>query len=162
MTILPVTLPIAHHIPNTPAVASEVIDGEAVIMNLQLGQYYSTAASGGFIWRCLELHQASAHIVDLLSQRYGIGRAAAAVALGRFIDQLSAAELIRPGDQPQASVALADMEGYAGLAEFTDPELHTFSDMQDLLLLDPIHDVDSAGWPSAQAWPQGDDSPRMN
>jgi hypothetical protein len=30
---------------------------------------------------------------------------------------------------------------------FTRPVLNKFGDMQDLLLLDPIHEVDEAGWP---------------
>ncbi len=32
---------------------------------------------------------------------------------------------------------------------FEAPVLESYSDMQDLLLLDPIHDVDDAGWPVA-------------
>lgn len=30
---------------------------------------------------------------------------------------------------------------------FNPPSLNKYSDMQELLLLDPIHDVDDAGWP---------------
>jgi len=30
---------------------------------------------------------------------------------------------------------------------FEKPKLQKFTDMQDLLLLDPIHEVDEAGWP---------------
>jgi hypothetical protein len=33
---------------------------------------------------------------------------------------------------------------------FAAPALNTFSDMQELLLLDPIHEVDEAGWPVAR------------
>jgi hypothetical protein len=28
--------------------------------------------------------------------------------------------------------------------------LNKYTDMQDLLLLDPIHEVDAAGWPSTK------------
>ena len=31
---------------------------------------------------------------------------------------------------------------------WTPPSIAVFSDMQDLFELDPIHDVDEAGWPS--------------
>jgi hypothetical protein len=34
-----------------------------------------------------------------------------------------------------------------GTAEFHAPVLQVYSDMQDLLLLDPIHEVDATGWP---------------
>ena len=33
--------------------------------------------------------------------------------------------------------------------DYTAPKLATYSDLQDLLLLDPIHDVDETGWPAA-------------
>ncbi len=33
------------------------------------------------------------------------------------------------------------------LVPYTSPVLETFSDMQEILLLDPVHDVDKAGWP---------------
>ena len=39
---------------------------------------------------------------------------------------------------------------------FAKPKLSKFGDMQDLLLLDPIHDVDQQGWPnSPENNPQG-------
>ena len=34
-------------------------------------------------------------------------------------------------------------------AKFEKPVLQKYSDMQDLLLLDPIHEVDEMGWPNA-------------
>ena len=33
---------------------------------------------------------------------------------------------------------------------FCEPRVETFSDLQDLFLVDPIHDVDEAGWPHAK------------
>lgn len=47
----------------------------------------------------------------------------------------------RPGIQDRAQV----IEGHP---DFETPALHKYSDMQDLLLLDPIHEVDDTGWPS--------------
>ena len=35
--------------------------------------------------------------------------------------------------------------------EFAPPRLEKYSDLEDLLVLDPIHDVDEAGWPIAKA-----------
>ncbi len=32
--------------------------------------------------------------------------------------------------------------------DFTNPVLEKFTDMADLLLLDPIHEVDESGWPN--------------
>lgn len=35
-------------------------------------------------------------------------------------------------------------------AGYRPPVLEVFADMQDLLLLDPIHDIDEVGWPVAR------------
>ena len=35
-----------------------------------------------------------------------------------------------------------------GPATYSKPELHVYSDMEELLLLDPVHDVGDEGWPN--------------
>jgi len=40
--------------PNTAEVAAKVIDGEAIIMNLSNGLYFSLAESGAELWELLE------------------------------------------------------------------------------------------------------------
>jgi hypothetical protein len=45
-----------------------------------------------------------------------------------------------------ASVPATALDGPAGSWEA--PKLTVYEDMQDLLLLDPIHDVDETGWPA--------------
>lgn len=39
---------------NQPFVVSELIDGEAIIMNLKSGNYYSTRHTGALVWDWLE------------------------------------------------------------------------------------------------------------
>ena len=34
---------------------------------------------------------------------------------------------------------------------YSPPVLNSYTDMEELLLLDPIHDVDQAGWPMPKA-----------
>ena len=33
------------------------------------------------------------------------------------------------------------------LIDYSTPVVEIFSDMQEILLLDPVHDVDKSGWP---------------
>src|SRR6187397_1108133 len=40
--------------PNSPSVVSEIIDGEAVIMNLATGHYFSALGTGGELWALIE------------------------------------------------------------------------------------------------------------
>lgn len=135
--------------PNSPAVASEVIDGEAVIMHLKSGKYYSAAASGGFIWRCIERQQPLDHVATLFAQQYAATPAQATAAVEAFVKQLMAEDLIREaGSVAIERVGLAEVGDAAARKTFVGPTLNVYSDMQDLLLLDPIHDVDEVGWPT--------------
>jgi hypothetical protein len=117
-----------------PAVIDEVFDGEAVLVHLETGMYYALTPAATVLWRLL-----------------GAGRSPAAVAAatGRDPDEVAgfAAALVA---ERLARPAVAE----APPAEATDvpagtPELQRFSDMQDMLMLDPIHDLDldADGWP---------------
>jgi hypothetical protein len=69
-----------------------------------------------------------------------------------LLGQLQQENLIVPVDVAPA-VDLTELQqilpasnGHAK-PSFNPPLLNKYSDMQELLLLDPIHDVDEAGWP---------------
>jgi hypothetical protein len=136
--------------PNSPGVASEIIDGEAVIMNLKTGKYFSAASSGGLIWACIEQSQPLEHIVELFVAQYAATPDQAKAAVAKFIADLKAEDLIRSTD-PAHPLALTELGGSPTRKSYNAPVLNTYSDMQDLLLLDPIHDVDEAGWPTPSA-----------
>jgi len=139
--------------PNTPEVAHEVIDGEAVIMHLKSGKYFSAAASGSFIWVCVERQQPVDHIIKLFAEQYVATREQSSAAIEVFIKELLAEDVIREvKDNPTTTLlSLADIGGPDTRKAFTSPTLNVYSDMQDLLLLDPIHDVDEVGWPTPAA-----------
>ena len=60
---------------NTPNVTHETIDGEAVIINLDSGNYYSLVEVGSFIWGLLEKELPRARFKiwspNLRGQRHG-------------------------------------------------------------------------------------------
>ena len=132
---------------NAPAVVSEIIDGEAVIMHLKSGNYFSTSDSGGVIWHGLEKRLGAEALVQLLVAKYGLAANDASQTLDGFIATLSSHDLIRTAAGDSQLAANADIPVQAR-APFQPPVLNVFSDMKDLLLLDPIHDVDEAGWPT--------------
>jgi hypothetical protein len=133
---------------NAPAVTSEVIDGEAVIMHLKSGKYFSAAASGGVIWAALEEGLAVGQIVERVLAGYVVSGDEARRAVQDFCAELLGHELIRAAadDAPVLPARLGDCDARR---VFTPPLLNVYSDMQDLLLLDPIHDVGEEGWPVA-------------
>ena len=72
----------------------------------------------------------------------------AAGQIRRFIDQLVAAGLVVEEDGGQASPSVAETPALA-TTPWSTPVLESHDDLQDLLLLDPVHEVTEAGWPHA-------------
>lgn len=132
---------------NAPAVVSEIIDGEAVIMHLKSGYYFSTSDSGGVIWEGLEKRHDVDALASNLAASYALSANDASDILEGFIAKLISHDLIRIAANDAALPATIDKPVQVP-GPFQPPVLNVFSDMQDLLLLDPIHDVDEAGWPT--------------
>jgi len=140
---------------NSPKVTSQVTDGEAVLIHFDSGRYYSADGSGGEILDALARGQSVDEIVGGLAARHGAQRAEIAAAVAPFVDELIAEELIVPADGPSEPGVGADFADAASFASaptagFETPRLRTYSELADLLRLDPIHDVDAAGWPVAK------------
>ena len=132
--------------PNSPSVVSEIIDGEAVIMNLATGHYFSAQGTGGELWALIENGASERRMVEYLLLRYRIDEIEARTGVAAFVSKAREHDLVvatqaepAPVDEQPATPTLT--ESYA------IPQLNAYSDMEDLLLLDPIHDVSEAGWP---------------
>jgi hypothetical protein len=131
---------------NAPAVVSEIIDGEAVIMNLRSGHYFSTQNSGSVVWGWIEEGRTYASLLEALPAHFEGDPAAMREGVDRFIEELLRHELIVRAT-PNGAQPVSPLGPPVARQAFTPPVLNVFSDMQDLLLLDPIHDVDEGGWP---------------
>lgn len=133
---------------NHPKVINETIDGEAIMINLETGSYYSLDSIGGEVWELVEQSRTTDDIVAVLTGRYeapdGMIRQAVEDLLGRLHQE----QLVALDDQTGSARPLAELApGDGGRRPFTRPRLEKFTDMQDLILLDPVHEVDSRGWP---------------
>jgi Coenzyme PQQ synthesis protein D (PqqD) len=136
----------------TPSVVSEVIDGEAVIMDLRSGNYFSAVGTASRIWQDIEAGRSYEQVIDRLSATYRIDSATLSGALDRFLAELIANNLIEEaGETPAGNAEPASSYDIVPGEPFAPPVLAVFTDMQDLLLLDPIHDVDASGWPTRKA-----------
>lgn len=134
-----------------PEVVHETIDGETVIVNLTSGNYYSLQGVGADIWALLCAGVAAGAIVESIERRYSGDPAEIEAGVGELIRQLVAEELVTAdGEAPIDAVATEIAAAADGdRPPFAAPTLETHQDMQELLLLDPIHEVDQTGWPNA-------------
>ena len=132
---------------NGPSVVSETIDGEVIIMNLKSGNYYSSDKTGAVIWSWIEAGKSAGDITRLALSRYDAAADDLERALAAFFERLVAEALVRATPVASELTPASDAESVAIREPFVAPQLCAYTDMQDLLLLDPIHDVDEVGWP---------------
>jgi hypothetical protein len=121
--------------PNTADVAAKVIDGEAIIMNLSNGLYFSMDEVGSTVWEMVEAGFSLDEMSDRLAARYGADRGAVADDVGRIARQLLDEGLVieTGGDAPRAD----GPDAGAGAGAYSAPTLTRYDDMADLLALDP-------------------------
>lgn len=137
---------------NSPQVTHQTLDGETIILNLESGIYYSAGSCAALIWEGITQGVAAHEIAAQLERRYCGNPETFSAAIEAFLGELQQESLIVPqsnGAQaaawPDHLDALFPVPTTASLFEL--PILQKYTDMQDLLLLDPIHEVDEAGWP---------------
>ncbi len=137
---------------NEPNISSEEIDGEIIIVNLLNGYYYSAQDMGAYVWGKISHGESLEDIQTSLCQRFRENETTIRDQLQAYFEKLESEKLIvRSGVSPETSSTLIDT---AMPEQYTEPVLNCYSDMKDLLLLDPIHDVEDDGWPKKKkAWP---------
>ena len=86
-------------IPNK--VAGEVADGEAVIMDLSAGRYFSSKNSGAVIWNCVEAGLSQSQIGAKVAELYNLDETAAQTETDTFLDKLMANRLIEPSSEAE-------------------------------------------------------------
>ena len=137
---------------DTAMVVSDVIDGEAIMLHRGSGTYFSTEGIGGLIWQWIGEGRSRQQMLDLLARRSSQPSAEMSQALDSFVADLLIHALIREAeDGGDPELGTPSEPPTNGGAEFAAPVLHVYTDMRDLLLLDPIHEVEeTGGWPIAK------------
>ena len=122
--------------PNTAAVAAKVIDGEAIIMNLSNGAYYSMDGVGAAVWEAIERGGSREEIQREVSTRFTVDLEQAGVDVDRLLAELLAEGLILSSNdvrsaQPVGRPAPSERRPYG------TPMLNKYTEMAELLALDP-------------------------
>jgi len=137
-----------------PNVIHETIDGETIIIDLATGTYHSLLGAGPAVWDEITAGSPMATVLEHAVRQFDAEPAEVKGAVEAFVQELEKAELIAPTDAGPAEAPEASTP-VASKLPFVAPKLETFTDMQDIILLDPVHKVDSRGWPHAAETPTG-------
>ncbi|GAB7140742.1 hypothetical protein RsTz2092_06940 [Deferribacterales bacterium RsTz2092] len=131
------------YILNTSKMFGDISDGFAVVINAQTGIYYGMNQLGTAVFEQISNGVATDKVLDALK---GLDGAPADVdaRLQKFIDELLAKEIIIKGDTNGGDFTIS-----ADVAKSDNfvLDLSEYADAQELLLADPIHDVEEElGW----------------
>ncbi len=122
----------------------DIADGQAVVINYVTGMYYGTTMLGSVVLDRLVKGNAPAEIAAAVKEIPGCPEDFAA-ELDRFIGRLQETEILVPGETVPGGGE--PIEAKTAAEGFT-LTLDEFAEVQDLILADPIHDVDvEQGWP---------------
>jgi len=130
-------------------VVHETIDGEVILIHLETGNYYSLDGGGAEIWELVQRHGSAGGVVEELGRRHGDTDRRLAVTVRGLLHELAVEGLLEVEDPPvedRNGETVPDESPY-GAGTFPRPVLTRYTDMQDFLLVDPIHEVADSGWP---------------
>lgn len=122
--------------PNRGGVAAKVMDGEAIMINLTNGMYYSMDQAGGLIWELIESGLSLGEIARVVSQHYQVTSDQALHDIQRLVDELFTEELVvvRSDNTPAAQMPREPLQHPL---PYEPPKLNAYRDMAELLALDP-------------------------
>jgi hypothetical protein len=148
----------------------ERLDDEVIAINLETGAYYALDGAAADAWTLVAAGASTDEIVAILDGRYDTSADTLRADVVAFLAELTeqgiatdstepaeSAEPALPAESAESAESAAPTPGDAvalvadgGTRRYTPPSLNRYDDLADLLLLDPIHEVDDAGWPIAR------------
>jgi Coenzyme PQQ synthesis protein D (PqqD) len=136
---------------NNPHVVHETIDGETILIHLGTGTYYSLDGVAAEAWGRLLAGSTESELVAQIEARYEAGPGEVKESVESLLAELLEEGLLVEASPDATSAEQSAAEPRDGVP-FVAPVLHKYTDMQEFMLVDPIHDVDAeAGWPHVKA-----------
>jgi hypothetical protein len=135
-----------------PNVVHETIDGETIILKLDTGAYYSLNDFGGEVWSLLGQGASPDEIVARCSSGFDGSPEQIEEAVRELVAELVRDDLLVAESAMDMSATHPRQPALEGVAQqvgrpLRQPVLRKYEDMQDLLMIDPFHDVPEEGWP---------------
>jgi hypothetical protein len=136
-----------------PAVTHERLDDEVIAINLETGIYYALVGTAADIWSSFDPASTVDDVADQLTCRYDADPSRVRRDVEAFARRLQRAGLLtrRADGDGEHGPSLPPLSPGAA---WNAPELEEYRDMADLVLLDPIHQVDETGWPRLPDTPE--------
>lgn len=129
---------------NEPLVVYDVFDGEVMAVRNDTGTYFSMQEAASLAFQAIAAGHDLAAVAALVAGTYQQPATDVRTDLEAFVAQLREHQLVVDGEPAEPSTPTPP----AAVGDYVAPALESYTDMQDLLLFDPIHEVEpEGGWP---------------
>jgi hypothetical protein len=129
-------------------IVSESIQGEVIIVNLLEGVYYSITGCGPAIWEFVSNGYSIEMIAESLRTEFSNVPDDVTEKISNFVAKLAEDGLIQQSNGEPQSIDQRSESNNGVQKQFEDPLISKFTDMEEVLILDPVHDFDESGWPN--------------
>jgi hypothetical protein len=127
-------------------VTYERLDGEVIAVNLMTGRYYSMSGTAADCWTALTAAGSVSGARALIEAIYG-QVTDLEQALHGFLSTCLEAGLIETTTSTNRPVSTPGLPDDFDRDRWMPPRLEEYEDLQDLILVDPVHDTSALGWP---------------
>ena len=129
------------------SVVHEQFGDETVIVNLDTGCYFSIDGTGDAIWAWVTGGLSHDEIVARVGMGYEGDQALIRAQTEGFLSRLVEEKLLEPTHEAR-DIAPPIVD--SATRPWKPPALQKYTDMEQMLQLDPIHEVDEMGWPQTK------------
>lgn len=121
-------------------VVADLFEGEYIIANLDTGLYYSLQGLGVFLLKNLPFAEPT-KVFQKFSEAFSNQKESVLADLNEIWTQLENEAIVVPYLDALANLVEVEIP-----AVYEPSSFNRYADMQDLLALDPIHEVNEEGW----------------
>lgn len=129
---------------NRENISFERLDGEVIAISFTSGKYFSAKETASDVFFLIENEVPQSQWTDILSKHYRDFKDSGQI--GKFIEALIKEGLVAESQKTKGN--FVELPNDQERTIWKAPTLSSFSDLQDLLLIDPIHDASLEGWPN--------------
>lgn len=130
---------------NGPRFVDESVDGEALIMDMVTGTYYTCLGPATIAWDALKRGVEPGDVAAMIATRYEVDVAGVERDLDAFVAELVQEEILVVRESEPEGGPMAPAPAPTG--PYEPLRIERYTDLADLILLDPVQDVSGAGWP---------------
>jgi len=134
---------------NPARISHDRLQDEVIVINVSSGAYYSGSGPAADVWTLMSKGATVAETARILATAYSADEARVLADVETCVKTLLAQGLIQEESGVPASNGHALPEAVRGA--WAAPAFDEYTDMWQLIRLDPIHEVDEVGWPVPKA-----------